>query len=160
MQLLLVTLKSIHCRASLACCFTPSENWGVKDREIGRCKEDVSYSETDGWCDRILPNVKTVFLIFNRSCETKTRISMRGMELRGELNGNAERMWQSYHENTRTTEHQAYSWFNQKWYGSNPYVRSEKQKSRWQELHNQVISHGHHPQTPPWGAGWGNNREE
>lgn len=31
--------------------------------------------------------------MFNQICENKTRMYMKGFVLKGELNGNAERMW-------------------------------------------------------------------
>lgn len=163
MQLSLIILKCIHQSVSrLLLLFS----WKIREKKTGEeegrgaAKENVSWCEFECRSDWIPPNATTVFLMFNWGCENKTGIYMRGLELRGELNGNAERMWQSYHENARTAEHQAYIWFNPKWYGSNPYARSKKQKRRRQEQHSQVISHGHHSQTLPRGAGLGNNNQE
>lgn len=139
-------------------------NWRLRRKRQGKwrrreCQRRM-YCEPDCRCDQIPPNRMTMCLMFSWSCKNKTRIYMKELELWSELNSNDEWMWQSYQERGRTMEHQAHIWFNKKWYGSNPYVRSKKPECRWQEQHNQVISHGHHSQTLPWGAGLGSNNVE
>lgn len=121
---------------------------------------NVSCCEVNCRCDQIPPNTTTTCLMLSQSCENKNRIYTRKPGLWSGLNGNVERMWQSHHERQRTTEHQAYIWLNQNWYGRDPYGRSKKQKCRWQERLDQVISHGRHSQTLPWGAGLGCNNIE
>lgn len=107
-----------------ACHFSPTGEWEGKEGKErrggmgGRDGEFIAlHCELACRCVQIPPNTTTVCLMFSRSCKNKTRIYMRELELWSELNGNDERMWQSYHEKERTREHQAYRWFNQKWYG-------------------------------------------
>lgn len=108
-----------------ACHFSPTGEWEGKDRERREGGEWVAETESvlhrncEFACRRVQipPNATTTCLMFSWSCKNKTRIYMRELELWSELNGNAERMWQSYHEKERTREHQAYIWFNRKWYG-------------------------------------------
>lgn len=68
--------RSPSTRACLACCCSPAGGWEGKDRE-GVAEKNVSYCEFERRCDWIPPNTTTMFLMFNWSCENKTRIYMR-----------------------------------------------------------------------------------